>query len=1029
MMESGSPAAPLAGTPEDDPAGTQQQPAAPRPRRRRIWLRILLVLLGLVLLAVVAAAVAVVHEMRTSHTQARLLARYDRKIGYTVGKGPSDSIVFPDPGGPYDRRFGYAQLPDFIRRLQERGFTITQQARDSDTFLEVARHGLYPPYPEKDQAGLTLLDATGVPLYRATSPEHVYRDFAQVPPILATSLAFIEDRKLLDDANPRRNPAVNWGRFTLAAIDQVIRLVVPSHAAPGGSTLATQIVKFRHSPGGVTVDGKEKLRQMASASLGAYAGGENTLQARRQILVHYLDTEPLAAHAGEGEVSGIGDGLAVWYGRDFSEVNRLLGAIPVAAADDVPAARATASEDQALAFKQALSLLIAQRAPSYYLVEHNEALEDLTDRYLRLLAANGIIAAQLRDAALHQRLQVRRGAQSGPRQSFTGRKGSTFLRTELAGLLGVPTVYDLDRLDLTAQATLDAGVQEKVARALTRVQTRQGAKAAGLVGYSMLRPQDDPSHIAFSFTLYERTGGRNVLRLQTDSVNEPFDLNQGARLNLGSTAKLRTLILYLQIVADLQARYAGHSPQALAAVRPDPLDPITTWVLDYLRWGGDPALGPMLEAAVERTYSGDPTEVFATGGGQQRFTNFEPSENVDGLTVRESFRRSINLVFVRLMRDIVRYEMVRQAGPSTRWLQDPQIRDKYLRHFVDMESRQYLHRFYVRYHGKTPQEALQRLLSKVPKVPLRLAAALRSVAPDEPLAWFDREMRAALHGRPAAGMDADRMQQLYEKYGPDKFDLNDRAYLARVHPLALWVVHALRVHPDASETELREQSSKVRVASYEWLFKSRVRDAQDRRILEMIEREAYDPIAQAWRALGYPFASITPSYGSAVGASGDRPAALSELMGILVSDGRRQPAQDLLRLSFAAGTPYETRLAAGTAEGRRVLPREVVAVARELLRGVVVKGTARRLAAGLPLGKDATLPVAGKTGTGDQRMYGRRVNRSANFMFTIGDRFYGTVTAYAHEPYAARYTFSSAMAVQLLKYLGPTLAPILREGE
>ena len=43
----------------------------------------------------------------------------------------------------------------------------------------------------------------------------------------------------------------------------------------------------------------------------------------------------------------------------------------------------------------------------------------------------------------------------------------------------------------------------------------------------------------------------------------------------------------------------------------------------------------------------------------------------------------------------------------------------------------------------------------------------------------------------------------------------------------------------------------------------------------------------------------------------------------------------------------------------------------------------------------------------------------------MGDRFYGTLTAYVHEPYAARYDFTSAMSVQLLKSLAPVLQPLL----
>jgi hypothetical protein len=46
-------------------------------------------------------------------------------------------------------------------------------------------------------------------------------------------------------------------------------------------------------------------------------------------------------------------------------------------------------------------------------------------------------------------------------------------------------------------------------------------------------------------------------------------------------------------------------------------------------------------------------------------------------------------------------------------------------------------------------------------------------------------------------------------------------------------------------------------------------------------------------------------------------------------------------------------------------------------------------------------------------------------VFVLGDRFFGVLTATAHEPYAARYDFTSAMAVQLLKSMAPALAPLI----
>ncbi|WP_143746649.1 hypothetical protein, partial [Caballeronia catudaia] len=57
------------------------------------------------------------------------------------------------------------------------------------------------------------------------------------------------------------------------------------------------------------------------------------------------------------------------------------------------------------------------------------------------------------------------------------------------------------------------------------------------------------------------------------------------------------------------------------------------------------------------------------------------------------------------------------------------------------------------------------------------------------------------------------------------------------------------------------------------------------------------------------------------------------------------------------------------------------------------------------------------------------VNRSATFVFVIGERFFGTLTAYVREPYAARYDFTSALAVQLLKSLGPALQPLLTDDK
>ena len=80
---------------------------------------------------------------------------------------------------------------------------------------------------------------------------------------------------MLDARHPTRNPAVEWDRLGKAVIDYSLHTVDSKHAVVGGSTLATQLEKLRHSPGGRTSSPLDKLRQMTSATLAAYQDGRD----------------------------------------------------------------------------------------------------------------------------------------------------------------------------------------------------------------------------------------------------------------------------------------------------------------------------------------------------------------------------------------------------------------------------------------------------------------------------------------------------------------------------------------------------------------------------------------------------------------------------------------------------------------------------------------------------------------------------------------------------------------------------------
>jgi membrane peptidoglycan carboxypeptidase len=203
----------------------------------------------------------------------------------------------------------------------------------------------------------------------------------------------------------------------------------------------------------------------------------------------------------------------------------------------------------------------------------------------------------------------------------------------------------------------------------------------------------------------------------------------------------------------------------------------------------------------------------------------------------------------------------------------------------------------------------------------------------------------------------------------------------------------------------------------------------------MLEESAFDLIHESWQRLGYPFEAFMPSYASAIGSSADRPAALAELMGIIVNDGVRYPSARMESLRFARGTPYETFLQREPARGEQVYPVELARVARNGVIDVVENGTARRAFQIFKRPDGTMVRVGGKTGTGDHRFetFGRGgrliesrvVNRTATFVFLIGDRFFGTLTAYVHGPQAAGYGFTSSLPVQILKVLAPALKPLV----
>jgi hypothetical protein len=205
-------------------------------------------------------------EMKFAWIESHLFAAEVAKMSFELAPGPSEKIRYPD-AGPYDLRRGYSMLPAFLGRLRGEGYSIEEQARVSGASLLLARLGVYPIYHEKNQAGLDIVDHRGDSLYLFRDPLRSYADFASIPPVVVDTLLFIENRHLLDQNEPDRNPAIEWGRLGHAVVDFGLHKLDRRHSVIGGSTLATQLEKLHHSPAGRTHSPSEKLRQIVSATL------------------------------------------------------------------------------------------------------------------------------------------------------------------------------------------------------------------------------------------------------------------------------------------------------------------------------------------------------------------------------------------------------------------------------------------------------------------------------------------------------------------------------------------------------------------------------------------------------------------------------------------------------------------------------------------------------------------------------------------------------------------------------------------
>src|SRR5262249_53123399 len=160
------------------------------------------------------------------------------------------------------------------------------------------------------------------------------------------------------------------------------------------------------------------------------------------------------------------------------------------------------------------------------------------------------------------KLERETGSADRASQEAPGDKGVSVVRARLLRLLDA-SPYELDRLHLDVESTLDPSLQESTSRLLERLRDPGFLARNGLRGGDLLLDRGAPRRVVYSVLLLERTPQGDVVRVHADTLHGAFDLNDGMKLELGSTAKLRTLANYLEQVAGLHHELAGCGAAAL----------------------------------------------------------------------------------------------------------------------------------------------------------------------------------------------------------------------------------------------------------------------------------------------------------------------------------------------------------------------------------------------------------------------------------------------------------------------------------
>jgi hypothetical protein len=162
------------------------------------------------------------------------------------------------------------------------------------------------------------------------------------------------------------------------------------------------------------------------------------------------------------------------------------------------------------------------------------------------------------------------------------------------------------------------------------------------------------------------------------------------------------------------------------------------------------------------------------------FANFEKSENGKIYTVRDATVHSVNLSYVRLMRDLVRYYQARLPYDTDAILADTNypMRHRLLQEIADEESRFFLFRAYKSFEKRSTEDVIAQLLGKKAKSDRQISILF--------YAWHhgaDEELLTRWLVKYHGIATPEQTQRMVKAYGNPSLNLSDYGYLLGIHPV------------------------------------------------------------------------------------------------------------------------------------------------------------------------------------------------------------------------------------------------------